>query len=70
MVSRRLNGELVLMVKLNLKDFYSMAVMHHLMENNMGQHPVIKHGLKKDVHVDLLVMMLKSFWTNIMSIIH
>ncbi len=47
-----------------------MAVMHHLMENSMGQHPQIKHGLKKDVHVDLLVMMLKNFWTNIMSIIH
>jgi hypothetical protein len=57
------------MERLNLKDFYSMDVMHHLMENNMEAVQVINHGKKMDVPVGLLATMLKNFWINIMLII-
>lgn len=41
------------MVKLSQKDFYSMAVMLRLMENNMGAAQLQSSGHRKDALVGL-----------------
>lgn len=49
------------MVQQNLKDSFSIAVMLHLMENNMDKKAPKNHGRRKDVLVEFPGLIFKDY---------